>query len=170
MRTIKIICVVMALSLTLAATHTRIKSREALVLASVTVNVRNVVGGNPVQGTVTLNQPADEDVEVSLGVDPPDAAKVPEQVLVPKGSTYTTFTIVTPVSKLAVGGDDAVVRIYANYEVTKHAEFTVLAPVGFDNMVERVIQREQLLIETLSRMHPLIETYIQNIREDKLHS
>src|SRR5439155_16303879 len=78
--------------------------------------------------------------------------------------------IVTPVSKLAVGGDDAVVRIYANYEVTKHAEFTVLAPVGFDNMVERVIQREQLLIETLSRMHPLIETYIQNIREDKLHS
>ena len=66
MRTIKIICVVMALSLTLAATHTRIKSREALVLASVTVNVRNVVGGNPVQGTVTLNQPADEDARERL--------------------------------------------------------------------------------------------------------
>ena len=68
-----------------------------------------ISAGKAAQGTVTLNQPADEDVEVSLAVDPPDAAKVPEQVLVPRGSAYTTFTIVTPVSKLTVGGEDAVV-------------------------------------------------------------
>jgi len=148
----------------------RAQDADKLSLASVTVNVKSVVGGNPVQGTVTLNRPADDDVGVSLAADPPDAAKVPEQVLVAKGATYATFTIITPLSKQAVGGEDSVVGIYGNYEVTKHAEFTVLAPVGFDSMIDRVMQREHLFMETMKRMHPLAETYIQNIHEDKEHN
>ena len=166
MKTIKAVWIVLALSLTISA---QVSKAEHVALASVTVNVKSVVGGNPVQATVTLNQPADEDVEVSLAADPPNAAKVPEQVLVPKGSTYTTFAIITPISKLAVSGEKSVVAIYANYEVTKHAEFTIMPPVAFDSMVDRVIQRELLFIETMKRMHPLAETYIQNIREDKEH-
>jgi len=71
---------------------------------------------------------------------------------------------------MAVGGEDMEVGIYGHYEVTKHAHFMILAPVGFDNMVDRVIQREHLFIETMQRMHPLVETYIQNIREDKEHN
>jgi hypothetical protein len=144
-------------------------AEDKIELASVTVNVKSVVGGNPVQGTVTLTRAADEDIEVSLAADPPDAAIVPEQVLVAKSSSHATFTIMTPLSKLAVGGEDSLVGIYGHYEVTKHANFTILAPVGFDKMVDRVIQREHLFVETMRRMHPLVETYIQNIREDEEH-
>ena len=139
-------------------------------LASITVSAASVVGGNPVQITTTLDRPAKEDVEVSLAVDPPDAAKIPAQVIVPAGSTTATFTIMTPLSKTAVGGSDAIVGIYGNYGVTKHAKFTILAPVSFDQMVDRVIQREHLFMETMKKLHPLAETYIQNIREDKEHN
>jgi len=139
-------------------------------LASITVSAASVVGGNPVQGTATLDMPAKEDTEVSLAVDPPDAAKIPARVIVTAGSTSATFTIMAPLSKTAVGGSDAVVGVYGNYGVTKHAMFTILAPVSFDQMVDRVIQREHLFVETMKRMHPLAETYIQNIREDKEHN
>ena len=47
----------------------RAQDADKLSLASVTVNVKSVVGGNPVQGTVTLNRPADDDVEVLLSGD-----------------------------------------------------------------------------------------------------
>jgi peptidase M48-like protein len=158
------------LLLAIAALALTARAEDRIELASVTVNVKSVVGGNPVQGTVTLNRPADDDIEVSLAADPPDSASLPEQVLVAKGSTYATFTIMTPLSRIAVGGEDAPIGIYGHYEVTKHANFTILAPVGFDNMVDRVIQREQLFVETMKRMHPLVETYIQNIREDQEHN
>jgi Peptidase family M48 len=158
------------LLLAIAALALTARAEDRIELASVTVNVKSVVGGNPVQGTVTLNRPADDDIEVSLAADPPDSASLPEQVLVAKGSTYATFTIMTPLSRMAVGGEDAPIGIYGHYEVTKHANFTILAPVGFDNMVDRVIQREQLFVETMKRMHPLVETYIQNIREDQEHN
>jgi Peptidase family M48 len=158
------------LLLAIAALTLTARAEEKVELASVTVNVKSVVGGNPVQGTVTLNHPADEDIEVSLAADPPDSASLPEQVVVVKGSTYATFTITTPLSRMAVGGEDTAIGIYGHYEVTKHANFTILAPVGFDNMVDRVIQREHLFVETMKRMHPLVETYIQNIREDKEHN
>ena len=158
------------LVLSIAALALTARAEEKVELASVTVNVKSVVGGNPVQGTVTLTRPADDDIEVSLAADPPDSASLPEQVLVAKGSAYATFTIRTPLSRMAVGGEDTVIGIYGHYEVTKHAYFTILAPVGFDNIVDRVIQREHLFVETMKRMHPLIETYIQNIREDKEHN
>jgi len=156
--------------LLLAVLAVSARAEDKIELASVTVNVKSVVGGNPVQGMVTLTRPADDNIEVSLAADPPDAASVPEQVLVAKGSSYATFTIVTPLSKMAVGGEDTVIGIYGHSEVTKHAEFTILAPVAFDAMVDRVIQREHLFVETMKRMHPLVETYIQNIREDKEHN
>lgn len=158
------------LPLAIAALALTARAEDKVELASVTVNLKSVVGGNPLQGTVTLTRPADDDIEVSLAADPPDSASVPEQVLVAKGSTYATFTITTPLSRMAVGGEDTEVGIYGHYEVTKHGNFTILAPVGFDNMVDRVIQREHLFVETMQRMHPLVETYIQNIREDKEHN
>jgi hypothetical protein len=168
MRTVKRLWI--TLLLTAAALPLSASAEDKVELASVTVNVKSVVGGNPVEGRVTLTRPADDDIQVSLGADPPDSASLPEQVLVAKGSTYATFTIRTPLSRMAVGGEDTPVGIYGHYEVTKHANFTILAPVGFDNMVDRVIQREHLFIETMQRMHPLVETYIQNIREDKEHN
>ncbi|HLW87320.1 MAG TPA: hypothetical protein VKR57_02430 [Terriglobales bacterium] len=44
------------------------------------------------------------------------------------------------------------------------------APVSFDQTVDRVVEREHKFVETLKRMHPLAETYIQNLREDSDHN
>jgi hypothetical protein len=60
----------------IAALGLTARAEDKVELASVTVNVKSVVGGNPVQGTVTLNRPADEDIEVSLAADPPDSASL----------------------------------------------------------------------------------------------
>ena len=139
-------------------------------LAAITVSAASVVGGNPIQGTATLDMPATVDTEVSLAVDPPEAARIPVQVTIPAGMISATFTVATPLSKIAVGGSDTVVGVYGNYRVTKHARFTILAPVSFDQMVDRVIQREHLFVEEMKKLHPLAETYIQYIHEDKEHN
>ncbi len=60
--------------------------------------------------------------------------------------------------------------IYANYGMTKHADLTVLAPVSFDRMIDKVIAREHSFIENVKQYHPLAETYIQNMQEDKEHN
>jgi hypothetical protein len=44
------------------------------------------------------------------------------------------------------------------------------ASLSFDQTVDRVVEREHAFVTTMKRMHPLAETYIQNLREDKDHS
>src|SRR2546427_3641297 len=146
-----------------------ISAAENPALSSVSLNSASVVGGNSVLGAVTLNMPAPSDVEVSLAADPSNAAKVPPSVTVPAGSTSATFQITTLLNKTAVVGNDATITIYGNYGVTKHASFTALAPVSFDRMVDRVVQNERTFVATMKSMHPLAETYIQNLHEDKDH-
>jgi hypothetical protein len=145
-------------------------SVPSLMLNSVSLSAPSVVGGNIVQGRVNMNMPAPFDVEVSLAVDPPSGAKTPSSVTIKTGETSATFTVTTPVSKMVVGGADNLVSIYGNYGVTKHTDLTILAPVSFDRMVDRVIQREHAFIENVKRLHPLAETYIQNMQEDKEHN
>jgi hypothetical protein len=140
------------------------------MLNSVSLSAPNVVGGNMVQGRVTMNAPAPFDLEVSVAVDPPSGAKAPSGVTVKAGETSAAFTVTTPVSKMVVGGADSLISIYGNYGVTKHADLMILAPVSFDRMVDRVIQREHAFIDTIKRLHPLAETYIQNMQEDKGHN
>src|SRR2546429_275938 len=146
-----------------------ISAAENPALSSVSLNSASVVGGNSVLGAVTLNMLAPADVEVSLAADPSNAAKVPPSVTVPAGSTSATFQITTLLNKTAVVGNDTTVTIYGNYGVTKHASFTALAPVSFDRMVDRVVQNERTFVATMKSMHPLAETYIQNLHEDKDH-
>jgi hypothetical protein len=50
------------------------------------------------------------------------------------------------------------------------ADNKVPAPVSFDQTVDRVVEREHKFVETMRRMHPLAETYIQNLREDSDHN
>lgn len=140
------------------------------MLNSISLSAPSVVGGNTVQGRVTLNSPAPFDLEVSLAVDPPSVAKAPASVTVKAGETSTAFTVTTPVSKMVAGGTDNLISIYGNYGVTKRADLTILAPVSFDRMVDRVIQREHAFIDDIKRLHPLAETYIQNMQEDKTHN
>ena len=49
------------------------------------------------------------------------------------------------------------------------ADNKVPAPVSFDQTVDRVVEREHKFVETMRHMHPLAETYIQNLREDSDH-
>jgi hypothetical protein len=151
--------------------HVKVKeSVPSLMLNSISLSAPSVVGGNIVQGRVTMNATAPFDVEVSLAVDPPSGATAPSSVTIKAGETSAAFTVTTPVSKMVIGGADNLVSIYGNYGVTKHTDLTILAPVSFDRMVDRVIQREHAFIENVKRLHPLAETYIQNMQEDKQHN
>lgn len=142
---------------------------ETPALSSIVLKTTSVVAGNPVEGTVTLNMPAPVDVEVSLAADPSGAAKLPSSVVVPAGATRATFLIRTPVPNIARGEGDANVTIYGNYGVTQHASFQALAAVSFGQTVDRLVERERAFVSSMKRMHPLAETYIQNLHEDKDH-
>jgi hypothetical protein len=161
--TIRLIAVMMVLTGT-------VYGQSVPSLDSVSLTASTVVGGNSVEGRASLSGPAPYDVEVSLAVDPPKAAKVPSSITIKAGDSSTTFTVVTPVSKMVVGGADSQVSIYANYGVTKHANLTILAPVSFDSMVDRVIAREHVFVDGIKLLHPLAETYIQDMQEDKQHN
>ena len=139
-------------------------------LNSVSLAARSAAGGSSVEGRVTLSGPTTEDIEVSLAADPVTAARVPSSVTIKAGETSATFTVTTILSQTAIGGDDTAVSIYANYGVTKHANLTVLAPVSFDRMIDKVIAREHSFIDNVKQYHPLAETYIQNMQEDKEHN
>jgi len=143
---------------------------ETPALSSITVNTASVVAGNPVEGAVTLNMPAPSDVEVSLAADPSNAAKLPSRVVVPAGASSANFLISTALPKSAMGGGNANVTIYGNYGVTKHASFQTVAPVSFEQTVDRLVERERAFVASMKRMHPLAETYIQNLHEDKDHT
>jgi len=44
------------------------------------------------------------------------------------------------------------------------------SPLSFDQTVDRVVEREREFVATMKRMHPLAETYIQNLHEDADHN
>jgi hypothetical protein len=142
---------------------------ENPVLSSISLSSATVVGGNTVQATVTLDREAPFDLSVSLVADPSRTVKLPASVTIPAGSTSATLTITTLLNKSAVVGSDTRVTIYGNYGVTKNSSFIALAPVSLDRMVDQVVERERALVATLKQMHPLAETYIQNLQENKDH-
>jgi Peptidase family M48 len=43
---------------------------------------------------------------------------------------------------------------------------SITAPSSFDEVIGRVVEREHYLNEQILRLHPLIETYIQNLKND----
>ena len=146
------------------------RAAESPELRGISFNAASIVAGNSLRGTVTLSHAAPFDIPVSLAADPAEGAKLPAIVTVPAGATNASFTITTPISKTAVGGADSVIHIYGNYGVTRQASFTILAPVSFDEMVDRVVEREHVFVAKMKHLHPLAETYIQNLREDKEHN
>ena len=44
------------------------------------------------------------------------------------------------------------------------------SPLSFDQTLDRVIERERTFVATMKHLHPLAETYIQNLREDNDHN
>ena len=140
---------------------------EGPALSSISLSSTSVAEGTAMQGAVTLTMPAAFDVEVSLAADPSSAAAVPAKVTVPAGSTSATFMISTLSNKSAVIGNDRLVTIYGNYGVTRNASFTSVAPLSLDRVIDLIVERERETVATIKRMHPLAETYIQNLKRDK---
>jgi hypothetical protein len=130
-----------------------------LLLSSISVNSASVTEGRPLQGTVTLNMPAPSDgVAVSLAVEPAGAALVPTSVKIPAGATSATF----PVKTTAASS----VTVYGNYGVTKSDSFAVMPRISIDEVSDRVIERERAVVKLMQHLHPLAETYIQNLKSD----
>ena len=146
-----------------------LSAAENPTLSSLALGSASVVGGNSFEATVTLDMVAPFDLEVSLAADPSEAAQVPHNIIVAAGSRSSTFSISTHLSKNAVSGSDSTVTIYANYGVTRKASVSLLAPVSFDRMVDQVVEREREFVATMKSMHPLVETYVQNLHEEKDH-
>ncbi len=41
------------------------------------------------------------------------------------------------------------------------------APASFDQVIDRIVEREHFFVAQMKHMHPLVETYIQNMKADK---
>jgi peptidase M48-like protein len=139
-------------------------------LASVSLSAPTVISGDSVEGRVTLNKPAPEDLEVTMAADPFNAAQVPVSITVKAGEISAPFKVSTVHGRILVGGADKEVGIYANYEVTQHVKLIIRPSMSLDKIMDRVIDREHAFMDNLKQLHPLAETYIQNMREDSQHN
>ncbi|MGD1078804.1 MAG: N,N-dimethylformamidase beta subunit family domain-containing protein [Candidatus Sulfotelmatobacter sp.] len=96
-------------------------STNAQALTSMTLNANSVSGGNTVQGTVMLGQPAGSGgVAVSLSSTNPSVASVPPSVTVPAGQFSANFTVTSFGVSLPTS-----VTISATYVATTSATLTV---------------------------------------------
>ena len=91
-------------------------------LSSVTLGATDVVGGDPVNGTVTLTAPAGSGgILVALSSDNPAVATAPASVTVPAGSTSAGFVV----STTAVTNSQSALIIGTAGGVTTYAIITV---------------------------------------------
>jgi hypothetical protein len=103
--------------ITVAATTT------AQTLTSLTLSTPNVTGGNSVQGTVILGQPAASGgVVVTLSSNNSSIASVPSSVTVPAGQFSANFTVTTSAVNLLT-----TVTISGTFVATSNATLTVRA-------------------------------------------
>ena len=146
--------------LALCAVGLGVAQNSELALLSVSLSSKSLVEGNSVQGTVTLNMPAPTGgATVSLAADPASVATLPVSVTVPAGATSATFSV--------VARSASPVTIYGNYGATKSAPLSVTSPIEFDQVVDRIVERERAFVVRMKEMHPLAETYIQNLKQDR---
>src|SRR6266849_7457527 len=132
---------------------------SALLLSSISLSSASVTEGHALQGTVTLNMAAPADgVAVSLAADPAGAALVPASVKVPAGATSATFAV--------SANTPTAVTIYGNYGVTKSESLSVVPRMSIDEIADRVIERERAVVAQMQHLHPIAETYIQNLKSD----
>ena len=47
------------------------------------------------------------------------------------------------------------------------ASTSAVAPTSFDQVIDRIVEREHFFVAQMRHMHPLVETYIQNMKPDK---
>ena len=152
--------IILALLASLSVVSSVSAQDSPLLLSSINLSSASVTEGRSVEATVTLNQAAPgSGVKVSLAVDPIGAAMVPASVTVLPGATSATFPVKV--------GTAASVTIYGNYGVTKSESLSVKPRISIDQLADRVIERERAFVVQMKHLHPLAETYIQNLKTDK---
>ena len=152
--------IILALLASLSVVSSVSAQDSPLLLSSINLSSASVTEGRSVEATVTLNQAAPgSGAKVSLAVDPVGAAMVPASVTVPAGATSATFPVKV--------GTAASVTIYGNYGVTRSESLSVMPRISIDQVADRVIERERAFVVQMKHMHPLAETYIQNLKTDK---
>ena len=66
-------------------------------------------------------------------------------------------------SPAASGSDNAAPATLIQLPATN----TAIAPSSFDQVIDRIVEREHFFVAQMRHMHPLAETYIQNMKADK---
>ena len=152
--------IILALLASLSVASSVSAQDSPLLLSSINLSSASVTEGRSVEATVTLNQAAPRSgAKVSLAVDPVGAAMVPASVTVLPGATSATFPVKV--------GTAASVTIYGNYGVTKSESLSVTPRISIDQLADHVIERERAFVVQMKHLHPLAETYIQNLKTDK---
>jgi hypothetical protein len=152
--------VLLTLLLCLGVAGTVSAQDSPLLLSSISLSSASVTEGRSLQGTVTLNMAAPANgVAVSLAADPAGAAVVPASVKIPAGATSATFAV--------NASAPTAVTIYGNYGVTKSESLSVMPRMSIDEIADRVIERERAVVAQMQHLHPIAETYIQNLKSDK---
>ena len=132
---------------------------SAVLLSSISLSSASLTEGRSLKGTVTLNMAAPgAGVAVSLAAEPAGVVMVPPSVRVPAGATSASFPVTTSAASS--------VTVFGNYGVTKSDSFSVRPRVSIDEVADRVIERERAFVAQMQHMHPLTETYIQNLKAD----
>jgi hypothetical protein len=140
---------------------TTVSSQDSpVLLSSINLSSASVTEGRSVEATVTLNMAATgSGAKVSLAADPASAAMLPSSVVVPAGATSATFPV-----KVATA---STVTIYGNYGVTRSESLSVTPRISLDEVMTRVVERERGFVTQMKHLHPLAETYIQNLKTGK---
>jgi len=69
-----------------------------------------------------------------------------------------------------------VVGMFGQTTTEQHPQFSVRdeaaqhassSAAGFDQVIDRMIEREHFFLAQMKQLHPLVETYLQNLKEDK---
>ena len=96
---------------------------------------------------------------IGLAADPLNSSTVPSKLTVPEGQTEISF--LAGRNPLATDG-----KIYANFGATKSVFLPIPPPVTYDDIIVKMVANEQGFVKMMRKVHPLIETYIQNLHED----
>jgi hypothetical protein len=64
--------------------------------------------------------------------------------------------------------DPASSTAVSNRDVTEHGgvQVTAAPPASFNDVIDRVIQREHFFLAQMRHMHPMVETYLQDLKTD----
>ena len=118
-----------------------IAENNAQSLVSIMLNPTVIVGGNTVQGTITLGQPAAPGSAVTLSSSNPSAASVPNSVTVPPRNITTNFTVST--STVLASTQVTITGIFITQQTANLTVKPILPPPQGTLAIDAVVSADQ---------------------------